>query len=98
MLRLLVVASPGIFTSVCASRRGQLDRVCCRPDTYEQRVRGSCHAAYGGIYIAASLLWLWIAEGQRPHTADLIGAGLRSSVRSSSSDLRRRPRSPRVGD
>ena len=37
---------------------------------------GRAYAAYGGIYIAASLLWLWIAEGQRPHTADLIGAGL----------------------
>ena len=37
---------------------------------------GRAYAAYGGIYIAASLLWLWAAEGQRPTSMDLIGAGL----------------------
>jgi small multidrug resistance family-3 protein len=37
---------------------------------------GRAYAAYGGIYIAASLLWLWIAEHQRPSTTDLIGATL----------------------
>jgi small multidrug resistance family-3 protein len=37
---------------------------------------GRAYAAYGGIYIAASLLWLWLAEGQRPNSADLIGAAL----------------------
>jgi small multidrug resistance family-3 protein len=37
---------------------------------------GRAYAAYGGIYIAASLTWLWIAEQQRPSVTDLIGAGL----------------------
>lgn len=37
---------------------------------------GRAYAAYGGIYIAASLLWLWLAEGQRPRPTDLIGAGI----------------------
>ena len=32
--------------------------------------------AYGGIYIAASLLWVWGVEGQAPRASDLIGAGL----------------------
>ena len=27
---------------------------------------GRAYAAYGGIYIAASLMWLWVVEGQRP--------------------------------
>ena len=27
---------------------------------------GRAYAAYGGFYIAASLLWLWAVEGQRP--------------------------------
>jgi small multidrug resistance family-3 protein len=35
---------------------------------------GRAYAAYGGIYIAASLVWLWAAEGQRPTVSDLIGA------------------------
>jgi small multidrug resistance family-3 protein len=37
---------------------------------------GRAYAAYGGIYIAASLIWLWAAEGQRPTTWDVIGAGI----------------------
>jgi small multidrug resistance family-3 protein len=28
---------------------------------------GRAYAAYGGIYIAASLVWLWLVEGQSPN-------------------------------
>lgn len=34
---------------------------------------GRAYAAYGGIYIAASLLWLWLAEGHRPDAWDVSG-------------------------
>ena len=37
---------------------------------------GRAYAAYGGIYITASLLWLWAVEGMRPDRFDVIGAGL----------------------
>lgn len=37
---------------------------------------GRAYAAYGGIYIAASLAWLWAIEGQRPTTFDALGATL----------------------
>jgi small multidrug resistance family-3 protein len=37
-------------------------------------VAGRAYAAYGGIYIAASLIWLWVIEGQRPDLWDLTGA------------------------
>ncbi|MBX9464717.1 MAG: YnfA family protein [Aquamicrobium sp.] len=37
---------------------------------------GRAYAAYGGIYICASLLWLWLAEGVRPDRFDLVGAGI----------------------
>jgi small multidrug resistance family-3 protein len=37
---------------------------------------GKSYAAYGGIYIVASLVWLWLAEGQRPSLTDLVGAGI----------------------
>jgi len=37
---------------------------------------GRSYAAYGGVYIAASLIWLWAVEGARPDWADLAGAGL----------------------
>ena len=35
---------------------------------------GRAYAAYGGIYIIASLLWLWLAEGVQPDRWDLAGA------------------------
>ncbi len=37
---------------------------------------GRIYAAYGGIYIAGSLLWLWLAEGLRPDRFDLAGAAI----------------------
>ncbi len=37
---------------------------------------GRAYAAYGGIYIAASLLWLWAAEGVSPDRWDLAGAAI----------------------
>jgi small multidrug resistance family-3 protein len=37
---------------------------------------GRAYAAYGGIYIAASLVWLWVVEGQTPTRTDVIGAAL----------------------
>jgi small multidrug resistance family-3 protein len=33
---------------------------------------GRAYAAHGGIYIVASLLWLWLAEGHRPDIWDLV--------------------------
>lgn len=40
----------------------------------ESELAGRAFAAYGGIYIVTSLLWLWIIEGARPERPDLIGA------------------------
>ena len=37
---------------------------------------GRAYAAYGGIYIAASLVWLWLVEGQRPTGSDMLGASI----------------------
>jgi small multidrug resistance family-3 protein len=37
---------------------------------------GRAYAAYGGIYIAASLAWLWVVERQVPTRADVLGAAL----------------------
>jgi len=37
---------------------------------------GRAYAAYGGVYIAASLLWLWLVERRQPDIWDLGGGGL----------------------
>ena len=37
---------------------------------------GRAYAAYAGIYLVASLGWLWIVEGARPDRWDLIGGAV----------------------
>lgn len=37
---------------------------------------GRAYAAYGGIYIAASLLWLLLIERETPSRWDLVGSAL----------------------
>jgi len=37
---------------------------------------GRAFAAYGGVYIAASLAWLWAVEGARPDRWDAMGAAI----------------------
>ena len=37
---------------------------------------GRAYAAYGGVYICASLAWLWAVESVRPDRWDVIGAFL----------------------
>jgi small multidrug resistance family-3 protein len=37
---------------------------------------GRTYAAYGGVYICASLAWLWAVEGLRPDRWDATGAAI----------------------
>ncbi|MBE0577854.1 YnfA family protein [Devosia sp.] len=37
---------------------------------------GRAYAAYGGVYIVASLLWLWLIDGTAPDRWDLVGGAL----------------------
>ncbi|MGO4303666.1 MULTISPECIES: YnfA family protein [unclassified Cupriavidus] len=34
---------------------------------------GRVYAAYGGVYIAVAILWLWLVDGVRPSPWDLTG-------------------------
>lgn len=42
----------------------------------ESGFAGRTYAAYGGIYILASILWLWVVEGESPSAWDLVGGAL----------------------
>lgn len=42
----------------------------------ESDAAGRAYAAYGGVYISASLVWLWAAEGVRPDRFDIAGAAI----------------------
>ena len=37
---------------------------------------GRAYAAYGGVYITASIIWLWMIEGAKPDRWDVIGAAI----------------------
>lgn len=37
---------------------------------------GRAFAVYGGIYIVATLVWLWLVEGTPPDRWDIIGAAV----------------------
>jgi small multidrug resistance family-3 protein len=41
---------------------------------HPQTGAGRVYAAYGGVYIAAAMLWLWAVEGIRPDRWDLLGS------------------------
>ena len=34
---------------------------------------GRVYASYGGIYVAMSIVWLWLVEKQTPDTYDVLG-------------------------
>ena len=44
--------------------------------TLHPTAAGRVYAAYGGVYIAVALGWLWAVEGIAPTRWDLIGAGV----------------------
>ena len=37
---------------------------------------GRVYAAYGGVYVATAIFWLWAVDGLRPGAWDLAGAAL----------------------
>ncbi len=37
---------------------------------------GRVYAAYGAVYIAAAVIWLWAIDGITPNWNDLVGVGL----------------------
>jgi len=37
---------------------------------------GRVYAAYGGVYVATALAWLWLVDGIRPHIWDVTGSAV----------------------
>ncbi len=44
--------------------------------TLHPAASGRVYAAYGGVYVATALVWLWWVDGIAPTRWDLLGAGL----------------------
>jgi small multidrug resistance family-3 protein len=37
---------------------------------------GRTYAAYGGVYVATAIVWLWLVDGVRPSAHDLVGSAV----------------------
>ena len=44
--------------------------------TLHPTAAGRVYAAYGGVYICVAIVWLWLVDGIRPTSWDLIGAAI----------------------
>ena len=44
--------------------------------TLHPTASGRVYAAYGGVYVAAAVIWLWAIDGVRPTRWDLLGAAV----------------------
>lgn len=44
--------------------------------TLHATASGRVYAAYGGVYIAMALTWLWAVDGVRPTSWDLAGVAI----------------------
>jgi small multidrug resistance family-3 protein len=44
--------------------------------TLHPQAAGRVYAAYGGVYIAVALGWLWAVDGLRPTAWDVLGASV----------------------
>jgi len=42
--------------------------------TLHPAAAGRVYAAYGGVYVATAIFWLWAIDGLRPTAWDLVGA------------------------
>jgi len=42
----------------------------------DAQLAGRAYAAYGGIYIVSSLVWMWVVEKSPPDRWDVVGAGI----------------------
>jgi small multidrug resistance family-3 protein len=44
--------------------------------TLHPAASGRVYAAYGAVYIATAIGWLWLVDGITPSWRDLVGVGL----------------------
>ena len=42
--------------------------------TLHPTAAGRVYAAYGGVYIFVAIVWLWLVDGVKPTTWDIVGA------------------------
>ncbi len=76
MLCLLVLAETWQIRLMAHSGMASLALFAWLLTMVDAAAAGRTYAAYGGVYIVASLSWLWLAEGVRPDHWDMTGAAV----------------------
>ena len=64
-------ASPWVLVPGAASLAAFAWLLTLHPDA-----SGRVYAAYGGIYIAVAIVWLWLVDGVRPSPWDFAGVAV----------------------
>jgi small multidrug resistance family-3 protein len=64
-------ASPWVLIPGAASLAAFAWLLTLHPDA-----SGRVYAAYGGIYIAVAIVWLWMVDGVRPSPWDIAGVAV----------------------
>ncbi|WP_019446979.1 YnfA family protein [Cupriavidus sp. BIS7] len=64
-------ASPWVLVPGAASLAAFAWLLTLHPDA-----SGRVYAAYGGIYIAVAIVWLWMVDGVRPSPWDIAGVAV----------------------
>lgn len=44
--------------------------------TLHPAASGRVYAAYGGVYVSVAIVWLWLVDGIKPTTWDVLGAAI----------------------
>ncbi|MEW6464318.1 MAG: YnfA family protein [Burkholderiaceae bacterium] len=44
--------------------------------TLHPTAAGRVYAAYGGVYVAVAVVWLWLVDGVRPTGSDVLGTAV----------------------
>jgi small multidrug resistance family-3 protein len=62
-------AGPWVLAPACAALVAFVWLLSLHP-----AASGRVYAAYGGVYVATAVLWLWLVDGIRPTAWDIAGA------------------------
>ena len=73
MLHLLDVATSVRVSTMAAPRLSLVGLVCFALTRIDSAIAGRAFAAYGGIYIVASLIWMATVERTKPDLWDISG-------------------------
>jgi small multidrug resistance family-3 protein len=64
-------AGPWVLAPACAALAAFVWLLSLHP-----AASGRVYAAYGGVYVATAIAWLWLVDGVRPSAYDLIGSAV----------------------